>query len=410
MAIYVIDEMMGRGKTFAAINYVNRSTGTTPFLFVVSSLDEVDRICAACAEKEFVAPSELTKKLKNIKTMIQDGDNIATTYALFRMLGSVELEMLWDNQYTLILDGVTDIASQIDITTSDIELVTSEFAHIGEDKRLVWDDQEYYGLLADYKRLINAGEVYAYSDSYWVHLLPKNTFSSFKDIFILTYMFNKQPISSYFDLYNIEYHQLFVNGRTPETYCFSESSEIIAGIDYRSKILIEQNIKLNSIGEDNYALSKQWYLKHTYKPEMTVLRNSTLNFFRNYAKTPSSKNMWATFNKDSVYKIDWFKLLSGGGYSRGAVACNMKNTNNYRNKTSLAYLTNRFPVTSVYNFLSARGIQINREDYALCEITQWVWRSAIRDGADIHLYIPSRRMRTLLEQWLDRLAEGGDMG
>jgi len=47
---------------------------------------------------------------------------------------------------------------------------------------------------------------------------------------------------------------------------------------------------------------------------------------------------------------------------------------------------------------------------------QWIWRSAIRDGKEIWVYIPSRRMRELLKKWLlelsslesDEQNQGGD--
>ena len=31
---------------------------------------------------------------------------------------------------------------------------------------------------------------------------------------------------------------------------------------------------------------------------------------------------------------------------------------------------------------------------------QFIWRSAIRDGKEIWIYIPSIRMRTLLKKWI----------
>jgi hypothetical protein len=49
---------------------------------------------------------------------------------------------------------------------------------------------------------------------------------------------------------------------------------------------------------------------------------------------------------------------------------------------------------------------MDKEAYALSEMVQWIWRSAIRKGEDIWIYIPSRRMRTLLQDWLARLAAG----
>ena len=38
--------------------------------------------------------------------------------------------------------------------------------------------------------------------------------------------------------------------------------------------------------------------------------------------------------------------------------------------------------------------------YALTELIQWVWRSRVRRGEPITLYLPSPRMRRLFEEWL----------
>lgn len=46
------------------------------------------------------------------------------------------------------------------------------------------------------------------------------------------------------------------------------------------------------------------------------------------------------------------------------------------------------------------GIEINENLYALSQLVQWIWRSAIRNGERVSLYIPSSRMRTLFEQFL----------
>jgi hypothetical protein len=39
--------------------------------------------------------------------------------------------------------------------------------------------------------------------------------------------------------------------------------------------------------------------------------------------------------------------------------------------------------------------------YALTEFIQWVWRSRVRRGENITLYLPSPRMWELFEEWLD---------
>lgn len=47
--------------------------------------------------------------------------------------------------------------------------------------------------------------------------------------------------------------------------------------------------------------------------------------------------------------------------------------------------------------------------YALSILIQWVFRSAIRNGKKIKIYIPSERMRYLLKEWIQNLYEGNDL-
>ena len=54
-----------------------------------------------------------------------------------------------------------------------------------------------------------------------------------------------------------------------------------------------------------------------------------------------------------------------------------------------------------------KDIKLNLDAYALSHLIQWIWRSSIRrqdlpkEDREIHLYLPSRRMREILLNWLD---------
>ena len=54
------------------------------------------------------------------------------------------------------------------------------------------------------------------------------------------------------------------------------------------------------------------------------------------------------------------------------------------------------PAVAVYMQTS----QSFKDAYALTELIQWVWRSRVRNGHPITLYLPSPRMRTLLKDCL----------
>ena len=69
-------------------------------------------------------------------------------------------------------------------------------------------------------------------------------------------------------------------------------------------------------------------------------------------------------------------------------------------------MANRFIDPNIRNFFASKGITINEEHFALAEMLQWIWRSAIRDDKPIRLYIPSRRMRELLQNWIEDMSKG----
>ncbi|MFJ8088778.1 hypothetical protein ACIQ7N_11300 [Lysinibacillus sp. NPDC095746] len=70
-------------------------------------------------------------------------------------------------------------------------------------------------------------------------------------------------------------------------------------------------------------------------------------------------------------------------------------------KKSLAYAVNRFMNTYEKKFFLSKGVEVVEDMYALSELFQWIWRSQIRDGEAINLYIPSKRMRTILQDYLE---------
>ena len=85
-------------------------------------------------------------------------------------------------------------------------------------------------------------------------------------------------------------------------------------------------------------------------------------------------------------------------------------TNSYRQKTAIAYLINRYPNIFYVAFFNKRGDTINKDLYALGDLIQWIWRSAVRDGKPIKLYLPSERMRIIFNDFLnnDNISEFED--
>jgi hypothetical protein len=204
----------------------------------------------------------------------------------------------------------------------------------------------------------------------------------------------------------MKYRHLYVTGDSVETYRFTtEPTSYKQRYNYKQLITIYDDEKLNMIGDADTALSKTWYMRNKDNVLIQQLKANTLNFFCNkltvynettekWEKSKSSNNIWTTFK-------DYKNLISGKGYAKGYLASNMRATNNYRNRSVIAYLVNKYFNPFVKNFFMGQGIEVQEDDYAVSEMLQFLWRSAIRDGKRITIYIPSRRMRTLLINWIN---------
>lgn len=65
------------------------------------------------------------------------------------------------------------------------------------------------------------------------------------------------------------------------------------------------------------------------------------------------------------------------------------------------YMINRYLNPYVKKFFEGYNIMVDEDGYALSEMIQFIWRSAIRNNEPIYCYIPSKRMRDLLQGYID---------
>jgi len=151
--------------------------------------------------------------------------------------------------------------------------------------------------------------------------------------------------------------------------------------------------KLNNIGDNEYALSKSWFDNPDNKVLIKQLQKNIYNFFRNVHSCKSNEIIWTTFK-------DYQNKLKGKGYTNGFVQCAEKGSNEYGDRKYIAYCCNRFFHPDDIIYFRKRDINVNDELWALSEMIQFIWRSAIRNNEEIFLYIPSSRMRTLFVNWL----------
>lgn len=397
--INVVDTIMGGGKTSAAINFINSSDDNTHFLYITPYLDEVQRIISACHEKHFIEPKAIKgKKMNGLKSLISKGSNVVSTHSLFKLFDRELIDICRANNYTLIMDEVADVIEKYDISSEDFELMKRNFVEIDEITGFItWrkDADDYKGKFSNEKRLCDLNCLVYYGGSVMMWLFPIEAFNAFRNIYVLTYMFDSQIQRYYYDFYGIHYNHIYITGNSIGTYSFSSSLQksVDNKYDYKKLIHILEDEKLNRIGDTTYDLSKNWYVRNNGNVAMMQLKNNIVNYFIHKRGCKTADTIWTTFK-------DFKKNLTGKGYGRGFIPLNARSSNQFRNRTSIAYPVNRYVNTGIKNFLHKNGVEVDEDGYALSEMLQFIWRSAIRDGHEIWVYIPSIRMRTLLENWI----------
>lgn len=404
--VKVVDMIMGSGKTSSAINYINSAGSNEKFLYITPYLDEIERIKNACASKKFMEPKEIGTKLNGIKKLITDGENIVSTHALFHRFDNEAIDLCRMQNYTLIMDEVTDVIEKYEITQKDFELLTKNFVDIDPDSGLLkwrYPEESYRGKFSEEKRLCDLNCLAYYSGSVMMWLFPIEAFNAFKKIYILTYMFDAQIQRYYYDFYTLPYTYIYVTGNSVENYRFTDDRTIRQKIDYDFKSLIHilDNERMNGIGDRETDLSKSWYQRNSKNIVVEKLKNNLSNYFKNIRKTKTGENLWTTF-------VDYKTLLSGKGYGRSFIPLNMRASNKYRDRISIAYPVNRYLNTGVKNFFIKHNIDVDEDGFATSEMLQFIWRSAIREGKEIWVYVPSYRMRHLLIDWIDKNSEKGE--
>lgn len=401
--IYVVDAIMGSGKTSSAINKMNEDVENN-YIFITPFLKEVDRIKESCTPRKFVEPENKGGgKLESLHYWIGKGCNIASTHALFKTYTDYTKELIKNNNYKLILDEVFNVLETVPLHKDDIKLIFNNgLAHLDEDNYVVWDDDSYEGKkFGEIKHMAKAHNLILIDNTLLLWNFPIDVFKSFKEVYVLTYMFDAQIQKYYYDLNNVEITYLGIQHKNG-IYEFSSNGTIPDYVKVlKNKINILSDEKLNCIGENEYALSSSWFdreLDKRNKPLLKTLKDNLINVFTHKFDSNSEENMWTTY-KDSQ------SALKGKGYTKGFVSVNARATNEFRHKKNLAYCANIFFNPYMKNYFIDKGIHVLEDKYALSELVQWIWRSAIRDGENINIYIPSSRMRELLIGWLENLSK-----
>ncbi|NUF12766.1 hypothetical protein [Acinetobacter oleivorans] len=414
----VYDAMMGSGKTTRMIEEIRTSDNKQNFLYITPLLDECHRISgtsydpedhlkrplvttedetsihyqyfeeAPLKDKRFKHPSyKGGNKAESLQYLLRNKENVVSTHQLFMNLNPTMLEDAKD--YVLVIDEtiqVYDVYSEY--TATELEaLFRLGWVSIDDDGVTLRFNREKYGdnggdptgtKYENLATMCDLGQLLYVDQKLIVWELSIDTLKSFKEVWIATYMFEGSQMSAYLKSYGVDY-ELIKFGNKP--------SQI------KHLINISDNQHINKIGLKPTALSSSQF-KSNKKALCEELSKNLDNYFRNHAKAKKADRLWTSFKESAT-------AIAGTRYKEEWLAFNTKATNEYREKSNLAYLLNLYPNPMVVKASAMKGYPVKEDVFALSEMVQWIWRSTIREGNEINLYVPSSRMRSLLEDWLD---------
>lgn len=391
--ITVVDSVMGSGKTSWAIEYMNTHYDEN-ILYITPYLGETERI-KECTIKDIKCPRNLGEgKLGNILELLKSQEDIASTHALFLKLTEECKEAIREGHYTLFLDETIAAVEPYNVKyKDDIDyLLKKGSIAIDENGFIQWIDDDLDTRYNPIKILAQNHSLFFVNQKLLMWRYPPEIFSLFDKVYILTYLFDASILKYYFDMHQITYENKSVrkNGSSFElcVYYTPDTGKFAKNIHIYSKSDLNENFPQKVTG-----LSASWFRNTANADKIKKLQKNIYNFFSNKEPARSEKIMWTTFKEAQ-------RKLSGKGYTKGFVSCNCRATNDFSGTDHLAYCLNVYPHVGVSQFFAQHGIVMDSEKYALSEMLQWIWRSNIRNDSEIWIYIPSKRMRKLLQDWL----------
>jgi hypothetical protein len=393
--IEVVDSLMGTGKTTGIINWM-RSNPHNRYLYVSPMLSEVEeRVPSECPELFMLFPTTEHHKTKgkHLLELLQEGRNICITHKMFSELRKEHLEYIKEKQYVLIVDEEVEFISPFtEYSSSDFQsLIDENLIEIDYDNlgrvQWKWDIKDGHKF-SKLKYLSDIGAVFVPKremQAFLLHL-PLDLITSASRVILLTYNYEGSIMHSFLTLKGIT-HKSFTGIRL-----LKDESEVKQNIKNLLKIVSTPSV--DKISKSKSSLSSSWYKNSTQAQRSSLLKAMTS--FKVNCKVSSDDFMFCT-KKEFADNIK-SRVIS---VDKSFVFSSCKGTNIYSHKTVLFHAYNRYPDVPVSVYLNDYGHPCDPDKFALNELIQWIWRSAIRNDKEIQVCIVSSRMRELLEKWLD---------
>lgn len=443
--IEIVESLMGNGKTYATLRYIEQQAledKSKHWIYCTEYLSEIDvRINdkkSLCRELWRI-PADTDKTEKLIELLLEPKVQlIAITHALLLVASRNPLvnSLIKAKGYNLFLDETIElITPYTKCKYGDFLIWHNEnwFSMVGPLGKVVWtyDDKTHNGLSTSFDQLAmdsKKGTVHADingSSVALVHIEDEIIFNQFNRVILATYQLEYSLFDAYLNIKNIKKVQSGIEcnkNNTKENIKSLITQFTKHYSKYRGKSLsstwwnttgkgsaTELDFKLvsNTIrntGDSLGCKGNPHLLGFTVPAERIgkTTRPRTV-----YARGYPSEVCYLEESKDPSDvdehgNVKLVRTTSKDKANSTYIPCNARASEDYKQKTVMIHAYNRYPLVSITQYLTAKNIPYSSEVFALNELLQWLWRSAIRDNQPITVSILSERMRELFDNWLEK--------
>lgn len=213
--VEVIDAMPGTGKTTYAFQLIREDTEgkyvyCSPYLSEVGDGARKGRVHKEVPGKNFVAPSS-PSKMKSLERLLSQGRNVSITHSLLSSTPLHVAELIHEKGYKLVLDETLQPISVFqDLSPEDISiLVDSNRVVVKDNGGMEWNHDQhpsYRGRDERIKELCDKGSLFApVGLSSLLEVMHSSVITCFREVKILTYLFEGSIMSSWMKLKQIPY-------------------------------------------------------------------------------------------------------------------------------------------------------------------------------------------------------------
>jgi len=397
--IQIFDRPCGTGKTTKILRELDPNK---KYLIVVPTLNEVERVIRD-ASVPFVQPRDdvgYSTKYDHLSVLLKTHKNIVTTHKLYSDIALLaRAGCLQDRD--IIIDEVLDVCSQVEgVSASSFEEIYlgSGYVSIGRDGSVrptqKWDED--HASLADTLKtkiycLASAGMLF-WQKPVLLKVLPRDLLVAGRSLKVCTYKAEGSMFVAYLNKLGIPY-EIDVDPEEERSF----------------KVLARQLIDVRSIsrldkGSWSYSgQSKGGVAAQVVSSALQQLRRKDLaGVALDCIIITCRKDRWYLEGKSQGAKRRAGPYAKGSRLFEGShwLANTTRGTNDFSHCSHAIYLYDQHMNPYIRQWLGLDGDREANDRYALSELIQWVYRTRVRKGEPIVLYLPCKRMRRLFTEWL----------